>query len=245
MNALLHAYNVSVIFQDRRILNHISLDIMPRGFVTIVGPNGAGKSMLLKVLMGFFPPTQGQVVRKPGLRIGYVPQRMHPPMTLPMTVERFLMLHRKADADSLRRTVLETNIESLLGYSIHVLSSGEMQRVLLARALLSNPELLILDEPAQNMDVGGQLAFYKLLEKIYQERACSILMVSHDLHLVMACSKQVICLYHHICCLGAPDMVAKDPAFISLFGNDMARMMAVYHHTHTHTHHQGEEEAHG
>lgn len=238
MNALLQAQDVSLTLQDKVILNHISFDIMPRGFVTIVGPNGAGKSMLLKLLMGFFPPTQGQVLRKAGLRIGYVPQRLHPPMTLPITVERFLRLHKQVDPHLFQRTLAETNIESLLGFSIHILSSGEMQRVLLARALLGNPELLILDEPAQNMDVGGQLAFYKLLEKIYQERVCSILMVSHDLHLVMACSKQVICLYHHICCLGEPDMVAKDPAFISLFGDDMAKMMAVYHHTHTHSHTQ-------
>ena len=236
MNTLLAAQNVSLICQGKTILRDISLEVGSHGFVTIIGPNGAGKSMLLKVLMGFFSPTTGSIIKKPGLKIGYVPQRMVPPMTLPMTVGRFLQLNKKADASIIKKTVLDTGIESLLHSSLHVLSSGELQRVLLARALLDAPELLILDEPAQNMDVGGQLAFYKLLERLYHERACSILMVSHDLHLVMACSKQVICLYHHICCLGAPDMVAKDPAFISLFGDDMARMMAVYHHTHTHDH---------
>ena len=96
----------------------------------------------------------------------------------------------------------ETNISNVLSKNLANLSGGELQRVLLARSLLGNPELLILDEPAQNLDIKNQLNFYNLLNQIYQRRDISILMVSHDLHMVMASTKQVICLYHHICCSG-------------------------------------------
>lgn len=233
---LLAAHDASVIYQNKTILKDISLSIKAHDFITIIGPNGAGKSMLLKLLMGFYPSTKGKITKKANLRIGYVPQRMVSPTILPMTVARFLKLNKRISSENFSRVIKETEIENLLESGLHLLSSGEFQRVLLARALLRSPDILILDEPAQNMDVGGQLAFYKLLEKIYHERRCSILMVSHDLHLVMASSTQVICLYHHVCCSGVPEVVAKDPAFISLFGEDMAKMMTIYHHTHTHHH---------
>ena len=124
----------------------------------------------------------------------------------------------------------KTNVAGLLEKPMHVLSVGERQRVLLARSLIGNPALLILDEPAQNLDISGQLAFYRLLEKIYKDRSLSILMVSHDLHMVMATTKQVICLFRRICCSGEPQAITKDPEFIALFGNDMADMMAIYQH---------------
>lgn len=136
----------------------------------------------------------------------------------------------------LNETVAETGIEGLLDAQLHGLSGGELQRVLLARALLNTPELLVLDEPAQNLDIVGQIAFYKLLENIYKKRPLAILMVSHDLHMVMAATKKVICLFHHICCSGEPQVVTRDPAFTALFGTDMAKMLAVYHHEHNHSH---------
>jgi zinc transport system ATP-binding protein len=145
-------------------------------------------------------------------------------------------LRKKVDEEEIEKIADETNIKSLLEKPVHVLSGGERQRVLLARSLIGNPELLVLDEPAQNLDISGQLAFYKLLEQIYQSRSLSILMVSHDLHMVMATTKKVVCLFHHICCSGEPQIVTKDPEFVSLFGNDMAEMMAVYQHGHNHTH---------
>lgn len=236
MNTLITAENVSVIRQGKHILNDVSLTIGTQDFITVIGPNGAGKSMLLKCLMGFYQPENGNITRKTGLKTGYVPQRLIPDHTMPITARRFLSLRKKTDITSLQKTAEETGIGDILNKPLHVLSGGELQRVLLARSLLDNPELLVLDEPAQNLDIAGQLSFYKLLERIYNERHLSILMVSHDLHMVMISTRQVVCLFHHICCSGEPHVVTQDPEFISLFGHDMANMMAVYQHSHNHKH---------
>lgn len=222
--------------QGRRILHDVSLSVGARDFITIIGPNGAGKSMLLKALMGLEKIDGGRIERKHGLRIGYVPQRLNADISIPLNVRGFLRLRKSVSESALLAVSKEVGMSAHLECALSVLSGGEMQRVLLARALLAQPDLLVLDEPAQNLDIGGQLAFYKLLETLYRERDISILMVSHDLHLVMASTKKVVCLYHHICCAGEPQAVTRDPEFIALFGNDMARMMAVYHHEHRHAH---------
>lgn len=247
-NCLLNAEHLSLVRDGHTILQDVSLDVQARDFITIIGPNGAGKTMLLKILMGLIAPDSGKVEKKNGLRIGYVPQRLIADHAIPITVKRFLSLGRKTAAKALGRIAEITDTHAILSKPLYALSGGELQRTLLARALLSEPELLILDEPAQNLDIAGQLAFYKLLQQIYKNQSLSILMVSHDLHLVMASSKRVICLFHHICCHGEPHAVAKDPAFISLFGDDMARLMAIYNHAHDHEHalhhhHNGEPHA--
>ena len=235
-SALIKAENISIARQGKHILENVSLNIGKKDFITVIGPNGAGKSMLLKCLMGFYQPDKGKVKQKHKLKIGYVPQQLVPNHSMPITVKRFLSLRKPSDTSSIEQITEESCIAHLLKKSLSVLSGGELQRVLVARSLLNKPELLILDEPAQNLDISGQLAFYKLLERIYNTRPLSILMVSHDLHMVMALTKQVICLFHHICCSGEPQVVTKDPEFITLFGSDMARMMAVYQHSHNHKH---------
>lgn len=244
-SALIQAQNVSLTINGKNILDDISLDIKERDFITIVGPNGAGKSTLLKVLMGFTHPTTGSVQQREGTRIGYVPQKLSIDKTIPITTQRFLTLRKKVHATTLKRVVEQTGITPQLHKPLHSLSGGELQRVLLCRALLDEPDLLILDEPAQNLDISGQLAFYEQLNQIYQQQRLSILMVSHDLHLVMSCTRQVICLFHHICCSGEPQSVTQDPEFQKLFGKDMANMMALYHHQHNHTHTHGEYCTHG
>ena len=188
--------------------------------------------------MGTFMPDKGEIDKKNNLSIGYIPQNFNPDNSMPISVKRFLMLRKNFTPKELKSVSDETNISDVLSKNLSNLSGGELQRVLLARSLLGNPELLILDEPAQNLDIKNQLNFYNLLNQIYQTRNISILMVSHDLHMVMASTKQVICLFHHICCSGEPQTVAKDPEFISLFGNDMAKMMSVYQHTHDHSHNE-------
>lgn len=236
---LLSASGLNVTRQGRSILRDVSLCIGERDFVTIVGPNGAGKTMLLKTLMGLERADSGQISRKPGLRIGYVPQRLVADASMPIRVQEFLRLRKRVTPEACAQAAQDTGVGGHLDCPLHILSGGELQRVLLARALLDSPDLLILDEPAQNLDIGGQLGFYRLLETLYAQRGLAILMVSHDLHLVMASTRQVVCLFHHICCSGEPHVVARDPEFTALFGQDLARLMAVYHHEHTH-HHEGE-----
>jgi len=235
-NALISAKNVSVLKHQKSILDNIDIQINKNDFITIIGPNGAGKTMLLKCLMGFYKPTSGRIERKEKLKIGYMPQSISIINTMPITVKDFITVRKEYDDISLNKVITEVSIGEIVNKQLSVLSGGEMQRVLLARSLLNNPDLLILDEPAQNLDISGQLNFYKLIQEIYSKRDISILMVSHDLHLVMISTKKVLCLYKHICCSGAPQQIAKDPEFLSMFGKDMANMMSIYQHSHDHNH---------
>ena len=234
---LIQASNINVSRQGNKILENVSVVVGDHDFLTVIGPNGAGKSMLLKCLMGFYAPDIGEIRKMNGLRVGYVPQNFASEHTMPISVRRFLTLRKKTEKAAIEEIAQETGILNILDQALFELSGGERQRVLLARSLFDNPHLLVLDEPAQNLDISGQLGFYRLVEKIYEERKVSVLMVSHDLHLVMASTKEVICLFHHVCCSGEPQIVAKDPEFVSLFGNDMATMMAAYQHSHDHAHH--------
>lgn len=239
MTTLIRAENISVIRDGRSILDNVSLNLEQGDFLTIIGPNGAGKTTLLKSLSGLITPEHGSVERRTGLKLGYIPQRMHVEASLPMRVSRFLTLGRNSDHQAAASIARDVGIDHLLHQAVHGLSGGEWQRLLLARALIDRPDGIILDEPAQNLDVSGQLAFYAQLERIHQEQGIAILMVSHDLHMVMASTRRVVCLYHHICCSGEPSLVTRDPEFIRLFGQDMARMMAVYQHQHDHEHGPG------
>jgi|TARA_B110000495_G_scaffold26624_1_gene19623 zinc transport system ATP-binding protein len=236
MSFLIQAKDLCVKRHNKNILENVFVNVKKNDFITIIGPNGAGKSVLLECLMGSFVPDSGEIIKKNNLSVGYIPQNFNPESSMPISVKRFLTLKKKFTPQELINIASETNISEILEKNLSDLSGGELQKVLLARSLLDEPELLILDEPAQNLDIKNQLNFYNLLNSIYKNRELSILMVSHDLHMVMSSTKQVICLYHHICCSGEPQTVAKDPEFISLFGNDMAKMMSVYQHTHNHSH---------
>ncbi|XDZ66716.1 ATP-binding cassette domain-containing protein [Alphaproteobacteria bacterium LSUCC0684] len=236
MNALIAAENLTV-YRDRRpLLDRVSIEVVPSDFLTIIGPNGAGKTTLLRCLAGVMKPDDGVIRRRAGLRTSYIPQRMTAEASLPMDVKSFLKLNTRSSQHDLDEVATETDINSLMNRSIHVLSGGEWQRVLLARSLINRPDLIILDEPAQNLDLSGQLAFYEHLNRVHRERNIALVMVSHDLHMVMASTRKVVCLYHHVCCSGEPTAVTRDPEFIQLFGKDMARMMAVYQHDHDHHH---------
>lgn len=236
MISLISLNNVAVEVNHQKILYDISFTISPNKITTLLGPNGAGKSTLVKVILGLIPATSGTIKRSPNLTIGYVPQSINLNPTLPITVKRFMQLNRQLRNNDITNMLSMVKAEYLIDKSLHQLSGGELQRVLLAQALAKQPQLLILDEPTQGVDVNGQVLLYDLIANARTQFNCGVLMVSHDLHLVMAKTDEVICLNHHICCSGSPAIVSNDPEFISLFGQQGATKIAVYRHHHNHQH---------
>ncbi len=234
-NALLVAENIGFIVRDKTILNEVSLQIRNKEIITLIGPNGAGKTSLIRILLGLSKASSGKVKKKQGLRIGYVPQRIAVPDVMPLRVIDFLNVTGLYTLVQCQQKLDEVNCGYLLQSPMQNISGGEMQRVLLARALLKKPELLVLDEPASGMDVIGQQGLYETIRDIRDKHDCGILMVSHDLHLVMAATDRVICLNTHICCTGHPDDVSGHPEYIKLFG-DAIDGLALYSHHHDHEH---------
>ena len=236
MSSLICLDRISISFGQRPVLSDISLTLQPGRILTLLGPNGAGKSTLVRVVLGLIQPDRGRLHRPDGLRIGYVPQKIQLDATLPLTVERFMLLRGSVKRADILPALKRVHAAQLLNYPLQKLSGGEMQRVLLARALLNQPQLLVLDEPTQGVDVNGQVALYDLIDQLRHELNCGVLMVSHDLHLVMAKTDEVLCLNQHICCSGTPEAVSKHPEFISMFGTRGAEQLAIYRHDHNHRH---------
>ncbi len=236
---LIQVRNVSVQFQQHTALDNVSLDVKRGEIITLIGPNGAGKSTLVRVVLDLLKPQIGSVFRQAGIRIGYMPQRLSIDPVLPLTVERFLRLGGSKKKSALEMALEEVGAVGLLMRPLQGISGGEMQRVLLARALLRNPDLLVLDEPIQGVDIIGQYELYELIAQIRTQRKCGILMVSHDLHLVMSATDKVVCLNQHLCCSGHPETVTKHPAYLALFGERAARDLAIYTHHHAQYHDQG------
>lgn len=245
MGALIRAERLSVTLEAQPVLTDVSLSVQPGEIVTILGPNGSGKSTLLRALLGIVPASGGKVTQRPGLVVGYVPQRLAIDRTMPMTVRRFLSLpHRVGDAEA-AAALARVGLPEVAARQMADLSGGQFQRVLLARALLSKPDILILDEPTQGLDQPGEAAFYRLIEEVRRETGVAVLMVSHDLHVVMAASDRVICLNGHICCEGTPRVVSTAPEYRALFGLGTQGALALYQHVHDHSHDDGEGHAHG
>ena len=235
-DALLGARDVWIKRNGRSILEGIDLDIRPGEIVTLIGPNGAGKTTLVRVLLGLMAPDRGAVRRKSGLTIGYVPQRFDIDRALPMTVARFLALAGRVTPGQIEAVLSEVGAARLAGQQLANLSGGELQRVILARALVRDPALLVLDEPVRGVDYVGEAELYGLIGKLRTERGLGVLLVSHDLHVVMAQSDRVICVNRHVCCSGVPETVARDPSYERLFGAHAARAFAIYSHHHDHRH---------
>lgn len=229
--ALVSIEDVSVLREGKALLNGVSFNIEPGEIVTLIGPNGAGKTTLVNVVLGLIKPNAGRVTFDRPMKFGYMPQKLAIDPTLPLSALRFLQLSNP-DKTKCMLALEKTAVSKVAMTPIQSLSGGEMQRLLLAKAILSNPDLLVLDEPVQGVDVMGQESLYRLISQLRQELGCAVLMVSHDLHLVMGATDQVICLNQHICCHGTPEIVTVDPSFTELFG---ART-ALYSHQHDHSH---------
>lgn len=237
---LLQAENISHFFGNQQVLEDIDLTIKRNEITTLIGPNGAGKSTLLRILIKLIQPTHGMVWHAPHLSIGFMPQKIQVDTAFPLSVERFLRLGKPKNSPAkqavnftteLTNTVSLLNLQKLLATPIQKVSGGEMQRILLARALIRKPDLLVLDEPVQGVDLQGQVELYHLINDIKDTLHCGVLMVSHDLHIVMKSTHQVLCLNQHICCSGHPQAISGNPAFKALFGQEFDEI-AIYEHHH-------------
>lgn len=236
MKTLLEARDINVRIGALRVLNRVNFRLEAGEIVTIVGPNGSGKSTFLRTLIGAHQPTSGTVTRADGLRIGYIPQKLQIDSTLPITVARFLNLPSRVGPAKVREALAQAGVGDLAQRPMVGLSGGQFQRVLLARALLASPDVLVLDEATQGLDQTGSASFYRQIEEVRQTLGCAVLMVSHELHVVMAASDRVICLNGHVCCEGAPEHVASAPEYRALFGTGTRGALALYRHDHDHAH---------
>ena len=235
-SALISARALTLLRGDRLILDHVDVDIHPREIVTLIGPNGSGKTSLVRALLGVQQLNGGEISRVENLKVGYVPQRFDIDRALPMTVARFLALGHKAPRAAISAVLAEVGAERCIDQQLSELSGGELQRVLLARALVADPELLVLDEPVRGVDYTGEADLYALIGNLRDKRGIGVLLVSHDLHVVMAKSDRVLCLNRHICCSGVPETVAQHPEYMRLFGPETALNFGVYRHHHDHAH---------
>ncbi|WP_428642559.1 ATP-binding cassette domain-containing protein [Roseibium sp.] len=218
------------------LVRGVDLTVSPGEIVTLIGPNGSGKSTTAKMALGILKPSEGAAVRRPGLKVGYVPQKLAIDWTLPLSVQRFLRLTNPLSEEESRRALARTGAERLLRSQMRNLSGGELQRVLLARAMARNPDLLVLDEPVQGVDYAGEIEIYDLISEIRSALGCGILMISHDLHVVMAAADQVVCLNGHVCCRGTPSELSSNENYHALFGSRGGAALAVYEHHHDHVH---------
>ncbi len=235
--ALVSARGLGLRRAGRDLIADVDLDVRPGEIVTIIGPNGAGKTTLVKLMLGLEKPDKGQISRAPGVRVGYVPQRFDVDVTIPMTVAKFLSLGLPAaTASRVRAALEEVGAARIADQQLSRVSGGETQRVLIARALLRDPNLLVLDEPASGIDLTGEADLYDLIGRLRDSRKLGVLLVSHDLHVVMAKSDRVVCLNGHVCCSGQPETVAQHPEYGRLFGRQAAQSLGIYRHHHDHRH---------
>ena len=235
-NALILLQGISFHRNGYGILENVDLSVEKGQIVTLVGPNGAGKSSLVKIALGLTKPDQGTITTCPELTIGYVPQSVNLDHSLPVSVKRFLELSGVTDNRLLDQTLELVGTNKLAEKALHEISGGELRRVLLARALLKSPDLLILDEPTSGVDISGQANLYTLIQSIRDRYQCGVLLVSHNLHIVMAATDRVVCLNRHLCCSGAPEDVQNHPEYLSLFGHHESTALGIYKHDHDHEH---------
>ena len=234
---LLKVENASFSKNNKCLVKGVSLEVKEGEIVTLIGPNGSGKSTTAKIALGIYKDIEGKV-KKFTNKIGYVPQKISIDWTLPIRVIDFMSLIEEPTDEQINTALNLTSVKHLRNKNLSDLSGGEFQRVLIARAIAKQPDLLVLDEPVQGVDFKGEIALYELIKKISEELNCGILLISHDLHVVMSATDFVVCLNGHVCCSGTPQVVAKNNEYQELFGDRASSILSLYEHKHDHTHSQ-------
>ena len=234
---LLKVENVGISINGKSLVKGVSLEVKQGEIVTLIGPNGSGKSTTAKIALGIYKKIDGTVKTYTD-KIVDVPQKISIDWTLPIRVLDFMTLTEELTQDQINSALNMTGVEHLKNKSLSNLSGGEFQRVLIARAISKQPELLVLDEPVQGVDFKGEIALYKLIKEISEKMKCGILLISHDLHVVMSATDFVVCLNGHVCCSGTPHVVVKDNKYKELFGDRASNILSLYEHKHDHTHSQ-------
>lgn len=229
--------SISLSLNNQQILKNINLELKKGEITTLIGPNGGGKTSIARILIGILKASSGEVFISKNAKIGYMPQKLEIEKTIPLRVIDFLNLSATAEAMArLEAMAKKLLIENILEKSIHKISGGELQKALLVKTLINNPDILVLDEPTQYMDIAAQAEFYQVIEEIREQKNCAILIISHDLHIVMQKTNQVVCINRHICCEGSPESINNHPEYLSLFGKDRIDNITIYSHHHDHKH---------
>jgi zinc transport system ATP-binding protein len=228
--------NIGLSIQGQKVLKDINLKLSKGEITTLIGPNGGGKTSIARILLGIIKPDSGKIYIAPKIKIGYMPQKITIDRTIPLTALDFILLssHEVKFDKTLKDLAAQLGIEKILHKQVHDLSGGQLQRILFLRAIINNPELLVLDEPTQCLDIAATQEFYDILDKIRKINNCAVLLISHDLHMVMQKTDIVFCVNHHVCCHGTPESINQHPEYLSLFGN--RSNLAIYQHHHDHKH---------
>lgn len=223
---ILEVKNLSVNYDGIKVLSNISFSVEEGKTVAIIGPNGAGKSTLFKALLGLLD-YEGQIVWHKKPEMGFVPQRFDFDKTIPMTVKEFLLLHMKtasfwlpseASLQELKNALSHVSAEKLFNKKIGEISSGEFQRVLIARAILGKPNILLFDEPTADIDVEGEMKIYPLLKHLSSELGFTLIVISHDLNVIYKFADHVICLNKQMMCFGEPKLALTQEQLNKLYG---------------------------
>ncbi len=221
--SLLKIENLTLKYDNRKILDDINISVEKGNVITILGPNGGGKTSLVKAVTGINTNYTGNITFAKDVKISYMPQNFIMSNLMPITVEYFLLnsfiVKPKKRYSTFFKVVELAGIENILQHQVLEISAGQTQLLLLARCLIKNPDLIILDEPVSTMDIHARVKFYDIINQIRKEKLVSILMTSHDLDSVIPFSDYIVCINHHIYCQGKPNEIIKDKSLNAIFSS--------------------------